>query len=201
VPVAVRFVSGAIAHDATVDASIGHWLNALLRSHDGIEDPLRGYVLASEALFAVVVVGLLVAGALRRRAGWLAAGAAAGGAAAIALAIGKIVSDVVQRPRPFVSRPHAMHALIAHAADPGFPSDHSLAAFAIATTLVLRLRPIGLAALVGAALLAVGRVGLGVHWPSDVLAGAGIGAAVALALHGPAVRNWLDRRAEVLVAR
>ena len=45
-------------------------------------------------------------------------------------------------------------------------------------------------------MLAVGRVGLGVHYPSDVLAGAALGAAAAVMLWAPPLRQRLDRLAD-----
>jgi undecaprenyl-diphosphatase len=88
----------------------------------------------------------------------------------------------------------------AHAADPGFPSDHATASFAIATALVLRDRRLGALALAMAALLAVGRVAMGVHYPTDVAAGAALGAAVALALHRAPAARALDAFADRLGA-
>jgi membrane-associated phospholipid phosphatase len=96
-----------------------------------------------------------------------------------------------------------------HAADAGFPSDHATGSFAIATAIFLRHRRFGLVALLAAAVLSVGRVALGIHFPSDVLAGAVLGAAVALLLWEvrPARRridaasDWLGGYWERVLAR
>jgi undecaprenyl-diphosphatase len=72
-----------------------------------------------------------------------------------------------------------------------FPSDHAVLAFALATSLV-RISPgIGLwAALHAAALICLPRLYFGYHHPSDLIGGALIGAALALA-----VSRWPARRA------
>ena len=93
-----------------------------------------------------------------------------------------------------------MHLFAPHAADAGFPSDHATAAFAIAVAIFLRRRAWGAPVLVAAALLAVARVAIGVHYPADVLAGAVIGTLAALALHAPVLRSRLDRFADLLGA-
>jgi undecaprenyl-diphosphatase len=107
----------------------------------------------------------------------------------VALACAQLLSRIVDRPRPFVADPGGVHLFARHAADAGFPSDHATAAFAIATALLLHDRRLGAIVLAAAALLAAGRVALGVHYPSDVLAGAALGAAVALAL--PRGAAWM----------
>jgi undecaprenyl-diphosphatase len=107
-----------------------------------------------------------------------------------------VISSLVDRPRPFVTHPHTIHLLIKHAADPGFPSDHATGSFAIATALWLRSRRWGALAFLLAALLSIGRVALGVHYPADVIAGAVLGAAVAVLLWWPPLRGQLDRLAD-----
>ena len=77
-----------------------------------------------------------------------------------------------------------------------FPSDHATAAFAIAVALLRRHRKAGAIALVLAGLLAIARVAVGTHYPSDVLAGALIGTTAALILWYPPVREPLHRLAE-----
>ncbi len=103
-------------------------------------------------------------------------------------------------PRPFVAHPDLVHLFAPHAADASFPSDHATAAFAIAVAILLRNRLWGSVTLAAAALLAVSRVVIGVHYPLDVLSGAALGSAVALALYLPPARRVTDRVADVLGA-
>jgi undecaprenyl-diphosphatase len=159
-----------------MDLSLTRALNDLLFRHDWLEDPLAWYAGASAVLFALALLILLVVPRTRRAA--VVGAIAAPGALAIAAA----TSAVLPRARPFVAHP-GLHRFVAHAADPGFPSDHAAAAFAIATALFASSRPVGAPLLVAAALLAISRVGVGVHYPSDVLAGAVIGVTAALGAH------------------
>jgi undecaprenyl-diphosphatase len=181
-----------------MDWSVTHALNSFLVAHDGVEDPLVAYVNAAELLFVGVLaaVFVLARGPSRRGARRLAA--AAGGSAAVALLVAQVVSRLVDRPRPFVVHPGALHLFSSHAADPGFPSDHATAAFAIATAVLLRDRRWGAVAMVLACVLSVGRVAMGVHYPTDVLAGAALGAACALVLWLPAVRRLVHRIADAV---
>jgi undecaprenyl-diphosphatase len=180
-----------------MDWSVLHTLNDFLFQHDQVEDPLLFYVNASEALFVatLAVVFLLAHG--RRHLDWRRATVAAVLSAGLGLAVAKLLSELVDRARPFVADPHGVHLFSGHAADPGFPSDHATAAFAIATAIVLRKRRAGYFALGAAAVLSIGRVALGVHYPSDVLAGAAVGAAAALALWFPPARRRVDAVADL----
>jgi undecaprenyl-diphosphatase len=181
-----------------MDWSLLHTLNDFMAAHDGLEDSLLFYVEASEALFlATLVVVFLCAHGARHRA-WRRATVAAVISAGLALAIAKVVSELVDRARPFVADPHGVHLFAAHASDPGFPSDHATAAFAIAVAILLRKRGWGIIALIAATVLALGRVALGVHFPSDVLAGAALGAAAALVLWWTPLRARTDALADAL---
>jgi undecaprenyl-diphosphatase len=173
-----------------MDLSLVHGLNHFLVGHDGVEDPLTAYVNAAEVAFLVMLVLALLHPRLRRAA--VAAGLSAG----LGLAVAQVIARLVDRPRPFVAHPAAVHLFAQHAADAGFPSDHTTAAFAIGVALALRHRAWGLVVLVAAAVLAVGRVGIGVHYPSDVLAGAVLGTLAALALYAPPLRRVIDRLAD-----
>ena len=169
-----------------------HTLNDFLYRHDGIEDPLLFYVNASEALFIATLAVIFLAASGVRHVAWRRAAVAATLSAGLALAIGKVISELVDRARPFVVDSGGVHLFSGHAADPGFPSDHATAAFAIATAIFLRHRRWGAVALLAAAVLSVGRVAIGVHYPSDVLAGAALGAAAALALWARPLRVRID---------
>ncbi|MCW3014426.1 MAG: phosphatase family protein [Solirubrobacterales bacterium] len=162
-----------------MDFSIAHALDHFALRHDGFEDVLRAYVMVSQYLFMALVVGLLVAAVVRGEYLTRATGIIAGASAALALLVGKFISDAVNRPRPFVSH-HSIHDFLAHAPDAGMPSDHATAAFAIGTAILLTHRRAGVAVLVAAIILSLGRVFLGVHYLSDVAVGAALGSVAAV---------------------
>ncbi len=97
-------------------------------------------------------------------------------AAAFALGLGQLIIRAYPRPRPFVG--HAVRLLTPPTADPSFPSDHALAAFAIAAALVQTRRRVGIWLFGLAALLAFARVFVGMHYPLDVVGGAILGSGV-----------------------
>jgi undecaprenyl-diphosphatase len=141
-------------------------------------------------LLLIVAAAFLGTGRRRSIAGRRGA-AAAGLAAVVSLALAQLVSVLVDRPRPFAAHPD-IHLLIHHARDAGFPSDHATGAFAIAVALLLAHRRAGVAALILAVLISASRVMVGAHYPTDVLAGAALGTAVALALRLPPPRALTD---------
>jgi undecaprenyl-diphosphatase len=184
-----------------MDWSLLHTLNDFMVSHDGLEDSLLFYVEASEALFiATLAVVFFCAHGVKHLA-WRRATVAAVLSAGLGLAIAKVISELVDRARPLVADPHGVHLFAAHAPDPGFPSDHATAAFAIAVAILLRKRGWGIFALVAATVLALGRVALGVHFPTDVLAGAAVGAASALVLWWAPLQVRIDALADALGRR
>lgn len=161
------------------DVRLAESANLFAQRHDGWEDVARTYAHVSEALFIAGVVALALAGLVLRRRHVVVASALAVIAAGGAVAVAAVIARIVDRPRPFVADPH-IHLFLAHARDPGFPSDHATAAFAIAVVLLLRLGRWALPVLLAAAALAVSRVLVGVHYPDDVLAGALLGTAAAI---------------------
>jgi undecaprenyl-diphosphatase len=181
-----------------MDWSVAHAINTYMFHHDAIEDPLLGYVEASEALFLGMLVVVI---AFFRHARWAAVrrtAVAAGLSAALGLLVGKIITSFSYRPRPFVAHPRAVHLFASHAHDSSFPSDHATASIAIATAILLRGKSIwGWITLFFALVLMLGRVALGFHYPSDVLGGAAIGAAAALVLYAPPLRRWVDAASDL----
>ena len=72
-----------------------------------------------------------------------------------------------------------------------FPSDHATMFFALATGIWFLSRPLGLASMVHVAIvICLPRVYLGLHYPTDVLAGALIGVGVAWFICGPRFRPF-----------
>jgi undecaprenyl-diphosphatase len=163
------------------DYDLASHANAFAAHHDGWEDIARAYATVSEPLFIALVGLLCLAGAVLGRRRLLGAGLLALGSAGAALGVALVVSGIVDRPRPFVAHPE-IHAFVHHAADPGFPSDHATAAFAIATVLALSFGVRSLPVVLAAIALAASRVLIGVHYPGDVLAGAMIGIVCAAAV-------------------
>jgi undecaprenyl-diphosphatase len=162
-----------------MDHSVVLNLNHFLVLHDVVEDPVSLFERVSEVMFAGLLVLMLILpwGESAQRARRAATGALM--AAALAVACGGLIARLVDRPRPFVADPLHIHLFAAHAADSGFPSDHATAAFAIAAAVFLRDRVWGTVLAIAAAAVAVGRVAIGVHYPSDVLVGALLGCAAA----------------------
>jgi undecaprenyl-diphosphatase len=164
---------------ASLDTSLARHANHAAAAHDGWEDALGVYASLSEPLFIALCVVLVVAGLALKRRTLVLAGGLAVLAAGLALLVAHVVSSLVDRPRPFVGHPRSIVLFVHHAADAGFPSDHATAAFAIAGVLLLRLGWHWWPVLLAAVVLAVARVALGLHYPSDVLGGAAIGLAAA----------------------
>src|SRR5207248_6535143 len=82
--------------------------------------------------------------------------------------------------RPPLADP-TVHALVPVPHDPSMPSGHAMMAFAGAVVLAAVVPRLRWPLLVLAAGVAASRVYVGVHYPSDVLAGAVLGAAVGAA--------------------
>lgn len=99
---------------------------------------------------------------------------------------------LVGRDRPYERYPDRVHPYsIEHS--PSFPSGHTATAFALATSLSIRypkwyvIAPTAL----WACSVGISRMNEGVHYPSDVLAGAALGAGFAVA--NVYINRWLNR--------
>ncbi|MBQ7288797.1 MAG: phosphatase PAP2 family protein [Clostridia bacterium] len=93
------------------------------------------------------------------------------------------LKNVFARIRPYDINT-GVELLVERLSDYSFPSGHTLAAFEGAVVVAIRNKRWGIPALVLAGLIAFSRLYLYVHYPSDVLAGALLGTAIAfLACH------------------
>lgn len=97
-----------------------------------------------------------------------------------------ILKPLVGRVRPFVVQPVAL--LIPPPTDASFPSGHTAASFAAVFALKASGSPLWKPALAVAVAMAFSRLYLYVHWPSDVLGGALVGAAAGF------IGAWIARR-------
>lgn len=83
-------------------------------------------------------------------------------------------------PRPFLVL-QDVHQLINHEAESSFPSGHAGFYFALAMGVYLYNKKAGSIYLILAGLMGFARIFVGVHWPLDILTGAILGIATAIA--------------------
>lgn len=100
---------------------------------------------------------------------------------AIGFASSELVKELTLRPRPLPALDH-VRLLVAEPVTYAFPSGHATDAFAATSGVALaarrllgRVPPSGWAMLALAAAISYSRVYVGVHWPTDVVAGAILG--------------------------
>jgi undecaprenyl-diphosphatase len=180
-----------------MDLTLYKAINGFAANHDTwFEDPLRFFAQDAQYFFVALLAVLFFATGKWRSINARHGVVAAGFSALLALGIAQVITDLWDRPRPFVAHPGSAHLFISHASDASFPSDHATAAFAIAVSILLRSRKAGWLALAMATVLAVARVAVGVHYPSDVIAGAALGTACALLFWLPPIREPLHALAE-----
>lgn len=89
------------------------------------------------------------------------------------LFITEIIRFFWERPRPFVS--DSVSLILEHEATGSFPSGHAAAFFAISGIVYSYNKKAGALFFVASFLISLARVISGVHWPSDIVAGALVG--------------------------
>lgn len=100
------------------------------------------------------------------------------------LALGNgVIKNLVARPRPFQVLGNPEILIIPPPSEYSFPSGHTMHGMASAVTIFLHNRKAGIAALLGAAVIAFSRMYLFVHFPTDILGGAIIGTLAALMMY------------------
>ena len=163
------------------DHSLFFWVNGAAGRNSLLD--FIGVLLGQYGIYFFAALMLVLWFVLPRRAAderrHLVYGAAA---AVVGLLTNYVISRLVYRPRPFVLYPHQVHLLVQHAPDSSFPSDHATAVFAVATALVGSSKWLSRTFWIVAILIAIARVFIGVHWPTDVLAGLVIGSIASLAV-------------------
>jgi undecaprenyl-diphosphatase len=156
-------------YKAIYDVSLQHhWVGSLF---NGIEK-------ASIPFMVVVTVALWL---LARPGGsrkWKVAATSGLAAAALALIANRVIASIWHRDRPF--QDHTIRHPWSSSHDASFPSDHASASFAIAFAVLMIDTLAGALFLLAAAVIGIGRIFIGAHYPSDVGAGILVGLGAAL---------------------
>lgn len=118
-------------------------------------------------IFVVLLVGLLWLKLNKKNKIELAAAVIIAGV--IAVVMDKIAGKLYFDPRPFVT--HNIKPLVAHAADNGFPSEHTLFTFTLSMAAYFYSKKIGLAAFILSLAVGVARVAAHIHSPIDIIGG------------------------------
>lgn len=128
-----------------------------------------------------IPVTLLSAGFIKDDAAWKKEGYNAALTTLATYSAGYILKKAVDRPRPFIDHPHIKN--YKDYTGGSFPSGTTYLAFSSATTLSLSYPKwyVILPSAVYASAVGYSRLHLGAHYPSDVLAGAGLGIATGVA--------------------
>jgi undecaprenyl-diphosphatase len=164
-----------------VDWRVYHRINVFVSHHHGVGQVFRYVESYGTVVIAVAAVLLWLLARPDADPKWKLAAASALASGALAFLVNQVIHALWDRARPYEAHAGVYHPY-STSTDAGFPSDHSSAAFGIAVAVFLYDRLVGSLFLVGATLIAIGRVAVGAHYPLDVIAGAAVGLASAVAV-------------------
>ena len=136
-------------------------------------------IFGAKYLFIIVALIYVLAWAQANRKYKIQMAAALILAGIIAVILDKIAGKLYYDPRPFVT--HHIKPLVAHSADNGFPSEHTLFTMAVSAVLVFFRPKLGILSFILAILVGVSRVAAHVHSPIDIVGGALMGIAAGAA--------------------
>ena len=100
---------------------------------------------------------------------------------AISIFAYKVIKFFIERPRPFITLDN-VRLLVGPRDGFSFPSGHAATSFCLATVIAMRYPKLRYPIFIAAILVALSRPYIGVHYPSDILAGAILGIFVGFAV-------------------
>src|SRR3954465_2333149 len=177
-----------------MDGSLFQAINRFAFRTGWAHGSMRFYANNGIVLFALLLLFGYLLARHRSDIGGVASSVWGGAAALVALGVGQIIGNIVDRARPYETLQN-VHLLLDKTADFSFPSDPAAVVGAVTVGLFFVDRRLGLAAAVAAVLMAFTRVYVGAHYPGDVLAGLALGGTVAALgqiIVVPVLRRVLD---------
>jgi undecaprenyl-diphosphatase len=161
-------------------------LEGLRLLNQGLAHPVVDAIMAAVSVLAMPALALLPVPFLQARR-WVARSLIAILVLSLLISVG--IQLALGRPRPSGVRLLLPQPLFA-----SFPSGHAAGVFGYAVFITLVRWRWGFAALGGATLISISRLAVGHHYPSDLLGGAILGAAVGLVVYGCYYRPECERR-------
>lgn len=163
-----------------MDKIVYRWFNKLADHTGWAHGAMRFYAKDGVILFAAFLLIAFLEARHHGRLDRVAGACSAGASALIALGLGQLIGNAIDRLRPYEVMSN-MHVIVDKTTDFSFPSDHATMAGAVAVGLLLVSRRWGRMAVVAAIAMAITRVYVGAHYPSDVITGLALGGGVAFA--------------------
>lgn len=162
-----------------MDREIFQWINRLADRTTWAHGAFTTYAKTGVVVFAVLLAVSYIDARRHDNHLQLAGTVWTGAAALVALGIGQLIGNAIDRLRPYETLTD-VHVLVSRTTDFSFPSDHATVAGAVAFGLFLANRKWGTIAIVAAVLMAFARIYVGAHYPGDVLGGLALGGVVAV---------------------
>ena len=103
-------------------------------------------------------------------------------AAVVAYLLSKVVKALIPNPRPFEVLTDA-HILYTHGGGDSFISGHATFYMSLAASLFFYHRKLAFAYFVGALIVGLARIAVGVHWPLDILGGWVLGGSIGASVY------------------
>lgn len=121
-------------------------------------------------------------------------------AAVVTTFICLFLQQIIDKARPETALMSAGRLVMQHLPTKSFPSDHASVSMAVALAALARgsmnskrkIMRWGYVLLVGSILMSIARVAVGVHWPTDIIAGRVVGAIAVLIVFQKPVRKFLE---------
>jgi len=164
-----------------IDINILREIN--LNRNRSLDGPFITVTNSLKLVTTAVPIGMACVGLIRKDTNMIRSVLVIGASSVIQGLITKNLKRIINRPRPYVTYPELEN--LAGAGDGSFPSGHASGAFAFATALSLEYPEwyVIVPCYTWASTVAYSRMHMGVHYPSDILMGAAVGAGSAWISH------------------